>query len=285
MELLPNQEDDLENSSISWVEDERHPNSPNVYENENSKAVVDLNTLKQLLDRFELAEKELKRLIDEFTFPNIINKFEQFIISEMINPETTNEQIIEMRKIYHELKKNNQDQSKILDNLCDPSVLDFSMTENVSTQNEKQSDVDDNINNPKNKSCERKKRSEKLKIKNSSTNNRKRTIKKNPPGLIKIYPKSKKGCYETEKFDSKENIWNLSPSSNNDVLSFNSPNLQVTTSAIENLPQTFMNFGFSSENNYFLDTNHQNYVQQLFISDASTINISHCEDTLLYYTT
>ncbi|CAG8623127.1 10984_t:CDS:1 [Gigaspora margarita] len=295
MELLLNQQNDLENSSISLVEDENHPKSPNVHENENLKAVVDLHTLKQLLDRFELAEKELKRLIDEFTFPNIINKFEKFIISEMINPETTNEQIIEMRKIYHELKNNNQDHSKILENLCDPSVLDFSMMESVSTQNEKQSDVDDNINNPKNKSCERRRKSEKLKIKNSSTNNRRRTIKKNHPGLIKIYPKSKKGCYETEKFDSKENIWNHSPSSsvihcelmtsnNNEALSFNSPNLQVTTSAIESFPQTFMNIGFSSENNYFLDTSYQNYVQQLLVSDDSTIDISHYEDTLLYYT-
>ncbi|CAG8521296.1 4650_t:CDS:1 [Dentiscutata heterogama] len=300
MELLPSQQGELEISSISWFGDEKEkcslPNSPNVHEN--SKATVDFHILKQLLDRFELAEKELRRLITEISFPKNINEFEKFIFSEIINPETTNEQIIEMRKLYHELKKSDQDHSKILENICDSDVLEFSTTKSSSTQHEKQSDANDNtrINNPENKSCVKKKKSEKLKIKNSSnirnpSNTRKRNSKKNfLPGIIKIYPR-KKGCYETEKFDSNENILHHSPSSsvfhcelmtaNNNVLSFSSPNLQVTTSTIE--PQPFMNIDFSSENNYFIDTNQQDYVQQFFFSDNSTINISHHEDTLLYY--
>ncbi|CAG8737571.1 3275_t:CDS:2, partial [Racocetra fulgida] len=50
-------------------------------------------------------------------------------------------------------------------------------------------------------------------------------------------------CYETEKFDSNENIWHHSPpssvihcelmSTNNCVLDSNNPNLQVTTPTIE----------------------------------------------------
>ncbi|CAG8747575.1 23405_t:CDS:1 [Dentiscutata erythropus] len=291
MELLPNQQGVFENSSISWFEDEKEkcrlPNSPNVHEN--SKATVDFHILSQLLERFELAEKELRRLINEISFPKNINEFEKFIFSEIINPETTNEQIVEMRKIYHELKKSSQDHSKILENIYNSDVLDFSTTKSSSTQHEKQSNANDNINNPESKSFVKKNKSEKSKIKNSPPIIRKKSNKKNSPlpGLIKIYP-IKKGCYETEKFDSNENILHHSPSSscgfmtaNNNVLSFSSPNLQVTTPTIE--PQTFMNIDFSLENNSFLDTNQQNYVQQIFFSDNSTVNISHHEDTFLYY--
>ncbi|CAG8575424.1 14580_t:CDS:2, partial [Cetraspora pellucida] len=248
MELFPNQQSGLENSSLSWSEDGRKecrlPKPSNVCEK--PKAVVDLHVLKQLLDKFQLAEKELRSLINEISFPSKINKFEKFLFSEMINPETTNEQIIEMRKIYNEFKTNN---SKILENKCVPNAPVSSTAE----RHENQSNVN-NLNN--------------LEIKSSR-------------------------CYETEKFDSTENIWHHhSPppsvihcelmTNDNCALDFNRPNLQVTTSTIESCPQASVNIGYSSENNYFIDTNQHEYIQQL-LSNNFTIVENYREEPLLYY--
>ncbi|CAG8574799.1 2317_t:CDS:2, partial [Scutellospora calospora] len=233
---------------------------------------------------FELVEKELRKLVYEISFPNNINKLENFILSKLINPETTNEQIIELRKFYHEIRnihefQNYQEHFKNTENKsvpgfslteksstlpdcnkCDDDVPNFSSIEKsltLSNCNNNQQEKQSKVNNPVNKTSREKKR--KPNAKSSSSNNRRRNVKNNLPGIIKIYPKTIKGCYEMDKFDSNDNTWYNSTSS----------------SVIHSL----FNIDFPLKDNILLDTQQQHF----YSNDSTTFGFNHYENSFLYY--
>ncbi|CAG8696837.1 9355_t:CDS:1, partial [Scutellospora calospora] len=75
--------------------------------------VQNVQNIQQLISRMEIIEKELKNLIEEISLIKQIKN----IFFKIINPSTTNEQVIELRKrLFEELSKESENQQYFEDN-------------------------------------------------------------------------------------------------------------------------------------------------------------------------
>ncbi|CAG8468697.1 8850_t:CDS:1 [Cetraspora pellucida] len=105
------------------------------YSNVRRKPRANIQNIQQLISRMEIIEEELQNLIEEITLIKQIKN----VFFKMINPSTTDEQVIELRKmLIEELKKDPENQEFFEDKICiespTSSLLRYDSNEDFSSE-------------------------------------------------------------------------------------------------------------------------------------------------------